>query len=64
MDMDRRSYRRGRRGRAKDISDRVTQGVGEGESSERMPRTGRDKDGDEGAFLEKACKGSRDHLGG
>ena len=35
-----------------------------GVSSERMPGKGRDKDGDEGAFLERACKGRRDHLGG
>ena len=33
-------------------------------SSGRMPGKGRDKDGDEGAFLETACKGRRDHLGG
>ena len=64
MDMERRSYGRGGRGRAKDISDRVPQGGGEGVSSGRMPGKGRDKDGDEGAFLETACSGRRDHLGG
>ena len=46
MDMDRRIYRRGRRGRAKDISDRFPQGGDKGVSSGRMPGTGRDKDGD------------------
>ena len=64
MDMDRRSYGRGRRGRAKDISDRVPQGGDKGVSSGRMPGKSRDKDGDEGAFMETACKGRRDHLGG
>ena len=60
MDMDRRSYRRGGRGRSKDISDRFPQGGDEGVSSGRMPGTVRDKDGDEGALLETACKGRRD----
>ena len=44
-------------------SDRVPQGGDEGVSSGRMPVKGRDKDGDEGTFLETACKGRRDHLG-
>ena len=56
MDMDRRSYGRGRRRRAKDISGRVPQGGDEGVSSGSMPGKGRDKDGDEDAFLETACK--------
>ena len=64
MDMDKRSYGRGRRGRAKDILDRVTQVGDKGVSSRRMPGTGQDKDGDEGGFLETACKGLSDHLGG
>ena len=64
MDMDRRSYGRGRSGRSKDILDRVPQGGGEVVSSGRLPGKGRDKDGDEGAFLETACKGRSDHLGG
>ena len=64
MDMDRRSYGRGRRGRAKDISDRVPQGGDKGVPSGSMPGKGPDKDGNEGAFLEKACTGRRDHLGG
>ena len=64
MDIDRRSYGRGRRGRSKDISDRVPQGGDEGVSSGRMPGTGRDKDGDEGAYMETACKGRSDHIGG
>ena len=55
---------RGRRGGAKDISDRVPQGGDEGVSSGRMPGKGWDKDVDEGEFLETACKGRRDHLGG
>ena len=63
MDMDRRSDGRGRRGRAKDISDRVPQGGVEGVSSGRMPGTGQDKDGDEGALLETACKGRRNNFG-
>ena len=64
MYMYRRSYRRGGWGRDKYISDRVPQGGDEGVSSGRMPGKGRDKDGDEGTFLETACKGRRDHLGG
>ena len=64
LDMDRRSYGRGRRGRAKDILDRVPQGGDKGVSSGRMPGKGRDKDGDDSAFLEAARKGRRDHLGG
>ena len=64
MDMDRRSYGRGRKGIAKYISDRVPQGGDEGVSGGRMPGTGRYKDSNEGAFLETACKGRRDHLGG
>ena len=64
MDMDRRSYEKGRRGRNKDISDRFPQGGDEGISSGRMPGKVRDKDGDEGALLETVCKGRRDHLGG
>ena len=60
----RRSYGRGRRERDKYISDRVPQGGDKGVSSGRMPGTGRKKAGDEGAFLETACKGRRDHLGG
>ena len=64
MDMDRRSYRRGGRGRAKDISDRVPQGGDEGVSSRGMSRTGQNKHGNEGALLEMACKRRRDHLGG
>ena len=64
MDMDRRSYGRGRRGRSNNISDRVPQGGDEGVSSGRMPGKGRDKDGDESAFLEAARKGRRDNLGG
>ena len=62
--MDRHRYGRGRRGRNKDISDRVPQGGDEGVSSGRMPEKGWDKDGDEGAFMEKACTGRRDHLVG
>ena len=54
----------GGRGGTKNISDRVPQGGDEGVSSGRMPRKGRDKDGDEGALMETACKGCRDHLGG
>ena len=64
MDMDRRIYGRGRRGRAKDISDRVPQGEDKGVSSGRIPGKGRDKDGDEAAFMETACKGRHDHIGG
>ena len=64
MDMDRRSYGRGRRGITKDISDRVPQGGDEGVSSRKMPGKGRYKDGDEGALLETVCKGCHDHLGG
>ena len=62
--MDRRSYGRGRRGRTKDILDRVPQGGDKGVYSDRMTGKGRDKDGDEGTLLETACKGRRDHLGG
>ena len=61
MTIDRRSYGRGR---TKDISDRVPQGGDEGVSSGRIPGKGQDKDGNDGAFLETACKGLRDHLGG
>ena len=64
MDMDRRSYGRERKGRNKDISDRVPQGGDEGVSSGRMPGKGQEKDGDEGALMETACKGRRDHLVG
>ena len=63
MDMDRRRYGRVGRGRAKDISGSVPQGGDEVVSSGRMPEKGRDKDGDEGEFLETARKGRRDHLG-
>ena len=56
--------RGGRRGRASDISDRVPQGGGKGVSSGRMPGEGQDTDGDAGAFLETACEGHRDHIGG
>ena len=62
--MDRRSYGRGRMGRTKNISDRVPQGGDEGVSSGRMSGEGRDTDGDANAFLETACEGHRDHLGG
>ena len=63
-EMDRCSYGKGRRGRNKYISDRVPQGGDEGVSSGRMSGKGQYKDGDEGAILETACKGRRDHLGG
>ena len=33
-------------------------------SSGRVPRKGRDADGNEGPFLAPACLGRRDHLGG
>ena len=46
------------------MSDRVPQGGDKGVSSGRMPGKGRDKDGDECALLETACKGRRDHLVG
>ena len=39
-------------------------GGDEGVSIGRMPGKGRYKDGDEGAFLETACTGRCDHLGG
>ena len=55
---------RGGRGRASEISDRFPQGGDEGVSSGRMSGEGRDTDGDAGAFLETACEGHRDHLGG
>ena len=64
MDLDRRSYGRGRRGVANNISDRFPQGGDEGVSSGQVPGKGRDMDGDEGAFLETACSGRCDHLGG
>ena len=64
LDMDRRGYEGGRRGGASDISDRVPQGGGEGVSSGRMSGEGRDMDGDVGEFLEMACEGHRDHIGG
>ena len=64
MDMDRRSYGRGRRGIKKDISDRFPQGGDKGVSSGRMPGKGRYKDGDEGSLLLTKCKGRRAHLGG
>ena len=63
MDMDRRSYGRGRRGRTKDILDRVPQGGDKVVSGGWMPGKGQDKDGDEGALLETACMGSHDNLG-
>ena len=56
--------REGGGGGAKDISDRVPQGGDKGVSSGRVPGKGRDTDGDEDAFLETACKGRHDHLGG
>ena len=64
MDMDRRSYGRGRKGIAKYISDRVPQGGDKGVSSGRVPGKVRDTDGNEGAILETARTGRRDHLGG
>ena len=64
MEIDRRSYDRERRGRAKYTLDRVPQGGDKGVSSGGMPGKGRDKDGNEGAFLVTACKGRHDHLGG
>ena len=64
MDMDRRSYGRERRGRNKDILDRVPQGGDKGVSSGQVPGKGRDTDGDEGAFLATTCSGRHDHLGG
>ena len=65
VDLDRRSYRRGRRrGGANNILDIVTQGGDKGVSSGRVPGKGQDMDGDEGAFLETACLGHRDHIGG
>ena len=51
MDMGRRSYGRGRRGRTKEILDRIPKRGDKGVFSRRMPRKGRDKDGDEGKFL-------------
>ena len=51
LDMDRHGYRRGRRGRASDISDRVPQGGYDGMSSGRLSGEGRDTDGNAGAFL-------------
>ena len=47
-----------------DTSDRVPQGGDKGVSSGRLPREGRDKDGNAGAFLETAREGHLDHLGG
>ena len=64
MDMDRHSYGRGGRARSKDTLDRVPQGGDKGVYSGKMPGKGRDKDGNEGAFLDTACKGHRDHPGG
>ena len=65
VDLDRRSYGRGRRrGGANNISDRVSQGGYKGVSSGRVPGKGRDTNGNEGAFLATACLGRRDHLGG
>ena len=65
MDLDRRSYRRGRRrGVANNILNRLTQGGDEGVSNGRVPGKGRDTDGDEDAYLATTCLGRRDHLGG
>ena len=64
MDLDQRSYGRGGRGVSKNKSDRVPQGRDEGVASGRVPRKGRDMDGDEGACLATECSGRRDHLGG
>ena len=65
VDLDRRSYGRGRRrGGANNILDRVPQGGDKGVSSGRMPGKGQDTDGDEGAFLATTCSERRDHLGG
>ena len=52
------------RGGSNNISDRVPQGGDEGVSSGRVPGKGRYTDGYEGAFMETACSGRRDHLGG
>ena len=54
----------GRRGGASDMLDRVPQGRDEGVSSERMYGEVRYTDGDAGTFLETACEGHSDHLGG
>ena len=64
MDMDRRGYGRGRRGRASEISDGVPQGGDDGVSSGRLSGEGRDTDGDADALLDAACEGHSDHLGG
>ena len=62
VDLERSSH--GRRGN-KNLSDRVPdQGKDEGIPSGGLPRKGWDTDVDEGAFLEPACLGHRDHLGG
>ena len=51
--------------RTKNISDRVpNQGRAEGLPSGGLPRKGWDKDGDDDAFLQPACPGHCDHLGG
>ena len=62
VELDRRSN--GRRGGTDHLSDRVSQGGGEGMTSGGLPGKGRDADNDEGTFLAQTCTGSRDHLGG
>ena len=49
----------------KNISDRFTdQGRAKGVPSGGLPRKGWDTDGNEDAFLQPACPGHRDHIGG
>ena len=51
--------------RTKNISDRFPdQGRAEGLPSGGLPRKGWDTDSNEDAFLQPACPGHRDHLGG
>ena len=63
VELNQRSHGR-RRGTAH-LLDRVTDQEGDkGMHSGGLPGKGRNMDGDEGAFLEPACLGHRDHLGG
>ena len=62
MELEQMSHRR--RG-TKNISYRFTdQGRDEGMPIGGLPRKGRNRDGDEGAFLAPVCPGHHDHLGG
>ena len=61
VNLERLSYGKG----AKNILDRLPdQGRAMGVPLGGLPRKGWDKDGDEDTFLQPACLGHRDHLGG